>query len=140
MTQELKGIISVLLQGSTTTNQMDALLSPCIATLLRKPNSSFADLQRFMDDQNNHDLVELGKNSPNLQHQKLFQNKFSSKLFGATKHGIYTRLQVLLNDPTFQNLISNRTSIQLKSLIAQKKIIIFKLSLGETGSESVQCY
>jgi len=59
MTQELKSIFSVLLQNTNTTNQMDALLSPCIATLLRRSNSDFSDLQRFMDDDNNHDLIEL---------------------------------------------------------------------------------
>jgi len=140
MTQELKSIMTVLLQKATTTNQMDALLSPCIATLLRRPNSSFADLQRFMDDKNNSDLVELWKASPNPHHRSLFQHQFQSSLYSATKHGIYTRVQVLLNDPVFQNLISHRTSFELKKLINQKKIILFKLSLWESGSESVQSY
>ena len=73
---------------------MDAILSPCIATLLRKKDSSFAELQRFMDDDNNTALVALGKQSPNLQHRNLFQHKFHSQLFSATKHGIYTRMQM----------------------------------------------
>jgi len=49
-------------------------------------------------------------------------------------------MQVLLNEPVFQNLISNTTTIPLKKLINQKKIILFKLSLGESGSDSVQSY
>lgn len=142
MTQELLSIIKVLLQsigqsstssqsqGSSTTNQMDAILSPCIATLLRSKNSSFSDLQRFMDDNNNVDLLALAQHSPNPQHRMLFRHKFNSPLFSATKHGIYTRLQVILNDPTFQNLISNTTTVNLKQLIEEKKIILFKLSLG----------
>ncbi len=140
MTQELKSIIKVLLQWCGTTNQKDAILSLCIATLLRKKNSSFSERQRFMDDGNNADLVELGKQSPNSQHQALFIHKFNSQLFSATKHGIYTRMQMLLNDPIFQNLISNKTSIQLKKMINSKKIILFKLSLGRSGSESIQSY
>lgn len=156
MTQELLSIIKVLLQwlgqssaqsgnGSqnqwaSTTNQMDAILSPCIATLLRCGNSSFTDLQRFMDDNNNADLLLLGQQSPNPQHRLLFRHKFNSPLFSATKHGIYTRLQVILNDPTFQNLISNTTTINLKQLIEEKKIILFKLSLGNAWSDSVQAY
>ena len=152
MTQELLSIIKVLLQSTgqsntgsqnqwaSTTNQMDAILSPCIATLLRCGNSSFTDLQRFMDDNNNADLQALGQQSPNPQHRLLFRHKFSSPLFSATKHGIYTRLQVILNDPTFQNLISNTTTINLKQLIEEKKIILFKLSLGNAGSDSVQAY
>lgn len=140
MTQELKSIFSVLLQKANLTGQMDAILSPCIATLLRRPNSSFSDLQRFMDDDNNHDLVEYWASSSNLQHSLLFQTKFHSKLYAATKHGLYTRLQVLLNEPVFQNLISNKTTLDLKKLINQKKIILFKLSLWESWSESVQSY
>jgi hypothetical protein len=119
---------------------MDAILSPCIATLLRRENSSFIDLQRFMDDQNNHDLVELGKQSPNPQHRQLFQTKFNTRFYDATKHGLYTRMQILLNDPIFQNLISNKTTVDLKQLIEQKSIIVFKLSLGEVGTESVQAF
>jgi len=111
---------------------MDALLSPCISTLLRKKNSSFTELQRFMDDYNNADLVTLGQQSPNPQHKLLFRHKFASSLFSATKHGIYTRMQVILNDPTFQNLISNNTTIKLEQLIEQRKIILFKLSLGHS--------
>ena len=152
MTQELLNIIKVLLQSmgqsnswsqnqwTSTTNQMDAILSPCIATLLRCQNTSFTDLQRFMDDNNNADLLALGQKSPNPQHRMLFRHKFNSPLFSATKHGIYTRLQVILNDPTFQNLISNTTTVNLKQLIEEKKIILFKLSLGNAWSDSVQAY
>ena len=96
---------------------------------LRRPDSDFSDLQRFMDDNNNDDLVALGAQSPNPQHRTLFQSKFHSKMYSVTKHGLYTRMQVLLNEPVFQNLISSSTSFELKKLINQKKIILFKLSL-----------
>jgi len=129
MTQELRSIFEVLLQDANTTNQMSAVLSPCIATLLRRSGSDFSDLQRFMDDNNNQDLVALGIQSPNPQHRSFFQTRFYSKMYGATKHGLYTRMQVLLNEPVFQNLISNTTTLKLKCLINQKKIILFKLSL-----------
>ena len=46
-------------------------------------------------------------------------------MYGATKHGLYTRMQVMLNDPVFQNLISNTTTLKLKELINQKKVILF---------------
>lgn len=139
-TQELKRVINALLQGSGTTSQMEAILSPCIAVLLRKSDGCFEDLQRFMDDGQNEDLIKLGLNSPNPQHAKLFRDKFTSKGYEATKHGIYTRMQTLLNDPIFQNLISNKTTVNLKQLIDQRKTILFKLSLGEGGSESMEAF
>ncbi|EHH0751443.1 DUF87 domain-containing protein [Vibrio vulnificus] len=139
-TQEIKRVINVLLQGASTTAQMDAILAPCIAVLLRKDGGCFEDLQRFMDDEKNADLIELGKQSPNVQHAKFFSDKFNSKGYEATKHGIYTRMQTLLNDPIFQHLISNKTTINLKDLINQRKTILFKLSLGEGGSESMEAF
>lgn len=139
-TQELKRVINILLQGAGTTAQMDAILSPCIAVLLRKKDGCFEDLQRFMDDENNGDLLELGKKSPNPQHARLFRDKFQSKGYESTKHGIYTRIQTLLNDPIFANLISHRTTVDLKTLIDQRKTILFKLSLGEGGSESMEAF
>lgn len=139
-TQELKRVINALLQGSGTTSQMEAILSPCIAVLLRKSDGCFEDLQRFMDDGQNEDLIKLGLNSPNPQHAKLFRDKFTSSGYESTKHGIYTRMQTLLNDPIFQNLISNKTTVNLKQLIDQRKTILFKLSLGEGGSESMEAF
>lgn len=139
-TQELRRVLSALLSGAGTTAQMEAILSPCIAVLLRKKGSCFDDLQRFMDDEKNEDLIKLGQRSPNPQHAKLFKDKFNSKGYEATKHGIYTRIQTLLNDPIFQNLLSNKTTVNLKELIEQKKTILFKLSLGEGGSESMEAF
>ncbi len=108
---------------------MDALIHPCLSVLLRKKGSSFIDLQRFMDDDNNQDLVELGMKSQNPQHRLFFTNQFTRKTLWLTKRGIYMRLQVLLNDPIFQNLISGSNSLDLERLIEEKKIIIFKLTL-----------
>jgi hypothetical protein len=139
-TQELKRVINTLLQGSGATAQMEAILSPCISVLLRKKDGCFEDLQRFMDDKQNSDLIQLGLNSPNPQHAKLFRDKFTSSGYESTKHGIYTRMQTLLNDPIFQNLISNKTTVDLKKLIDQRKTILFKLSLGEGGSESMEAF
>ncbi len=93
-----------------------------------------------MDDSANQDLVDMGRRSTNLQHRQFFYRKFYDKCLRATKHGIYTRMQVLLNDQTFQNLISNKSTLNLETLIEQKKIIIFKLTLGEIGSDSVEAF
>jgi hypothetical protein len=139
-TQEILNILEVLLKGSDTTAQMSAILEPCIAVLLRAKNASFEDLQRFMDDTENADLVALGKKSPNKQHAKIFNAKFQSKQYETTRNGLYTRMQLLLNDPIFQNLISNKTTLNLNQLIEEKKIIIFRLSLGKGGSRSMEAF
>jgi len=58
MTQEIIRILNVLLKGTTTTSQVNAILYPCITTLLRRKNSSFIDLKRFMNDEQNQDLIK----------------------------------------------------------------------------------
>lgn len=140
MTQELRGVLSTILNGAGTTAQMDAILTPCISTLLWKGDSNFKELQRFFDDKNNEDLIELGKENPNPEHSYLFESKFNDDSYRSTKHGIFTRIQILLNDPIFQRLISNKTTIDLEELVNQKKIIIFKLPMGQMGPDSVPAF
>jgi len=129
MAQEIKRILDVLLKGAATSNQMNAVMLPCISTLLRMKGSTFEDLQRFMDAENNKDLIREGQRSPNMQHRSFFRSWFQSQAYRATGHGIFTRLQVLMNDPLFQKLISGEQSLDLEKLIEQRKIIIFKLTL-----------
>ena len=66
-TQELVKVFQELIGNSSLSTQMDALLKPCIATLLRREGSTLKDLQDFMDDDINEQFVELGKQSPNCE-------------------------------------------------------------------------
>lgn len=76
MSQELRRVLEVLLAEAQPTSAMGTLLHACIATLLRRPGSSLEDLQRFMSDKRNADLVALGMRSPNPQHAKFFRSEF----------------------------------------------------------------
>jgi len=76
--QEITGIFSELLKDASLSVQMEALLTPCVATLLRRKNSSLWDLQRFMVDELNTDLVKLGLQSPNPAHRNFFEIGFVS--------------------------------------------------------------
>lgn len=143
MTQEIIRILNVLLKWTTTTSLMNAILYPCISTILRRKKGkprSIIELKRFMNDAENQDLVEEWSQLSNDIHRNFFRQKFKSKSLSISKHAIEMRLQVLLNDPVFQRLIAWTNSIDLEKLINQKKIIIFRLPLGELGSESVQAY
>lgn len=52
---------------------MDAIIKPCIATLLRKGDADLRDLKRFMSAQENADLVKLGIASPDPEHANFFK-------------------------------------------------------------------
>lgn len=131
VSQEITRAFESILEGEFT-NNMKALLIPCISTLLRKGNSSLFDLQRFMDDDNNSDLVELGTKSPFAPHSDYFCNGFYKSNTTTSKNSIYTKLQILLNDYTFANLLTGKSTIDLeKELNTNGKVIIFKLVKGK---------
>lgn len=61
MTQEIIRILNVLLKGTTTTSQMNAILYPCITTILSQTKGqlkNITELKRFMNDEQNHDLIQ----------------------------------------------------------------------------------
>jgi hypothetical protein len=118
-----------LILGSEFSDNMEALLVPCIAILLKEENSSLFDLYRFLDDTNNEDLIELGLKSNYEVYRDFFKNQFTEKDKARTKIALHTRLQLLLNNPTFANMITGKSSINLEELMnTQGKTIFFRLS------------
>lgn len=114
---------------------MEAVLYPCISTLIRKGNSDIYELQRFMNNDYNQDLIELGKKSPIKAHREFFQKQFHQEKLDVTKDALGTKLQVLLNDPVFANLVTGDSTINLeKKINSQGKVIVFKFSIGEMVS------
>jgi len=49
--------------------QMEALLIPCFRVLLDRPGSTFFDLQRFMIEDMNGDLITLSQDLPDKAHR-----------------------------------------------------------------------
>ncbi len=136
VSQFIVKVFEELLRDSVLTDQMRAILTPCISTLLRKGGASLVDVMRFMDDKENQDLVELGKESPILTHRQFFHNKFNSNRYTSTKISIYTRLFNLLNSPTFYNLVTGKSTFDLKGAMEQGKIVLFNLAEGEMVEDS----
>jgi hypothetical protein len=108
---------------------MKVILVPCIATLLRKGDSDFFELQRFMDDKNNKDLVFSGSLSPNKGYSNFFKTQFNNEKFDVTKDAIATKIQALINeDETFLNMVIGEDTIDLEDAINTKaKTIIIKI-------------
>lgn len=143
LSQELTRVFEEIL-GSNFTLNMQSLLTPCIATILRANNQNnlmgLRELQRFMDDDNNQDLINLGLSSPNEAHREFFKSGFKNKNLQVTKQSIYTKIQTLLNSSIFNKLITTQSSIDLEKELNQKKLIIFNLSKGLLGSEASETY
>ncbi len=58
------------------TGAMDGMLYNMIHTLYRKEGSSLLDLVRFVDDEQNEDLVRLGSQTNNFVISDYFKHKF----------------------------------------------------------------
>lgn len=132
LTRTLHNIFSEMDSGFT--GLMQSVLSPCIETLIRKGDSDFWDLMRFMDDELNADLVALGKNCTNDGVRRFFMYDFPS-ITGVTKDGIKWRTRNLLHSQIFARLTTGKSTVNLKQLIEEKKCIIFNLDKGKLSTE-----
>jgi len=127
MSQELLIAIKSII-GTDFTPNMEAVLIPCIYTLLQKGDSGIDELITFMDNEHNKYLIELGLKSPIKSHRDFFENQFTKAKLIKTKDAIATKLQILLNNPLFANFIIGKSTINLEKLMKSTgKIIIFRL-------------
>ncbi len=124
--------VALALKDGWSTN-MRAALAPSISTLLRKDESDIYDLQRFMNNEYNKDLVELGKQSPIKGHANFFNQELNKDGYKPTKDAISAKFQVFANDPTLANLVTGKSTINLeKEINTAGKIIILKLPKSQT--------
>ncbi|CAA6810870.1 MAG: Unknown protein [uncultured Campylobacterales bacterium] len=126
-TEELISVFREIL-GIDFTLNAQALLTPCISTLLKIENSSLYDLQTFMSDDENKGLVEKGKITKNFAHKNFFENAFYSSNLSSTKKAIFLKLQILLNNKTFSNLTTGKSTFDLEYMMNNQKNLIVKLN------------
>ncbi len=116
--------------GGFTLN-MNSLLPPIISVLLHRFGSDFSDLVRFLNNSDNKDLVEYGKSKmPYDEHRHFFNQQFHSKHYDGTKEALRNRFQSFLNVPTIKRFTCGESTLNLESLIDQRKVILFDLSVS----------
>ena len=130
ITQVILSVLKSVNSDESFTGAMEDVLEMCIKVLLRRGKGSFKELYRFLNDNRNKDLVELGINSPNQLEVEFFEDEFSSSK--PTKDAVRRRLKKLLNDPVFSNLMNGENTINLEELMNEKgKVIIFNIPKGK---------
>ena len=103
-TSQLVDVFQELIPDALLSNQMRALLVPCISTLLRCRDASLEDLQNFLRPGKNEEWLKIGRNSPIHSHRKFFNEDFNNPIYRATKQSILVKVQSLLNSRIFYNL------------------------------------
>ncbi|PHS69451.1 MAG: hypothetical protein COB22_08790 [Cycloclasticus sp.] len=138
--QQIVGVFEQLLKGSAGASlsvNMRTLLLPCLLVLMDdKKDCTLADLQTFLNDDHNSELVALGKKSKRKAIARFFQREFGDKLFTITKQSVRTKLQSLFNTGVFYEMVNGKSTINLKEAIEKKKTILFNLAKGVIGTEA----
>ncbi|MDI1256727.1 MAG: type IV secretion system DNA-binding domain-containing protein [Flavobacterium sp.] len=116
--------------------QMETLLKPCLSVMFQRGRCGLMDLQEFMDDTVNGKWVDLGMQSSNPVFRSFFSQAFPNKKYAVTKLAIYTRLQHLMNNYCFYQMMNGQSSIDLKKGMQQGKVILFNLSKGKLGEDT----
>lgn len=139
MAQQITGAFEELLKGSggaALSVNMRAVLMPCLLTLLDAGDKTLVDLQTFLNDDHNEQLVALGKASPRKAIARFFEREFHDRNFTITKQSLRTKLQSLFNSEIFYNIVNGRTTFDIEQAIEQRKIILFSLSKGLIGNDA----
>ncbi|WP_396146051.1 type IV secretion system DNA-binding domain-containing protein [Flavobacterium sp.] len=115
---------------------METLLKPCLCVLIENGGFGLMDLKNFMDDTLNSELVELGKKSRNPVFRGFFEQGFLNKKLALTKLAVYNRLQFLMNNYIFYQMMNGPCTIDLKKAMQDGKVVLFNLSKGKLGEDS----
>ena len=127
--------------GSSITLPMHAILSPCVLALLNRPGSTLRDLRRFMNDDDNHDLVAFGRQLPGYEDTRnFFVEGGIAQANVLTKQAIKTKLGVILGNRAFSNLTCGKSTFDLERLINRKHIIVFHLSKGAMPADASRAF
>ncbi len=122
--------------GSEFSTQMEELLGATIRTLMMTGKGDFWELRRFMDDENNSDLITAGKASPNPKDRLFFSDgSFNQQSYKPTKNSLKSKIGTYLGYAVFRNFTTGKSTIDLKKLTDGKMWVIFNLSKGNIGKK-----
>jgi len=136
---EIVEVFREILSGVEFSKQMETLLRACIATLLLRKGSTFRDLLRFLDDEQNADLLAFAKSHlrDDLELFRIFlTNDFQKDSFNPTKQSIKMRLYSFLPG-FFERVTVGKSSFDFEGALKARKVVVFNLSktkLGEAES------
>lgn len=133
--ETLEVVLAEIDRNSKFTVQMKGILYYTIPIILRLKDGNLYDLYRFLDDEQNQDLIDLGAKSSNPSHRDFFQNEFKRDNLKVSKDGIKSRLRIFLAMKGFTALIQGKSTLDLYKAIDEKKIIVFNLSKGRMGKD-----
>ena len=144
LAQNLSSVFTAMLsQGDVRLSlQMKTVLKPVLTVLLRlsrdgKRNTTFFDLERFLDDQRNEDLVAYAASQLQGEGQRrFFRHLFKDPKFTPTKFSLRSKLAGLLNAQLFVELLSREhSSWNLQDLMNRGSTVLIDASKSTLGKD-----
>jgi len=124
----------MLSEENQFTEQMKAVLEPCVETLLRLPDTNLEHLKQFFDDDRNGVLKQKALELlTNPSDRDFMKRDFDSASYAPTKQSIRTRLHLLLTKARFRNFVVGKSTIDLKKVVDDRKVICFKLTSQDSN-------
>ena len=118
------------------TRNMQTVLHACLTVLLGRRGSTIEDLRDFMIDDENAELVALGREARNPAIGKFFSSQFSESHFAPTRAAISAKLQALLGNDCFRKVVTQRTTIPLRRAMEEGGVLIlFAPAKGKLGPD-----
>lgn len=136
LSQQWAKAFADLIPESGLSLNMETLLKPCLCVLIENGGFGLMDLKNFMDDTLNSELVELGKKSKNPVFSSFFEQGFLNKKLALTKLAVHNRLQFLMNNYVFYQMMNGPCTIDLKKAMQEGKVVLFNLSKGKLGEDT----
>lgn len=134
--ESFRQIFQELLQG-VFSEQMNALLKNILPIIIKYPNSSVYDLLAILEEEKAEKYLNFAKkNFKNKNMLDFLNGQFlTDTSYQRTKQAMQTRLQSIFSSTLMQALMVGKSTVNLESLINQKKLIVFNISKGTAPNE-----
>ncbi|NVJ92993.1 MAG: TraM recognition domain-containing protein, partial [Methylocystaceae bacterium] len=119
------------------TGNMSALLEPCLAALLRMPDTDLLTLQQVFSSEIKDPLVQKMLTYMPEQQSSFLINDWGKRRYETTKEAVVAKIQSLMNSRHFLNFLCGPSTLDLDEIIPNRSIVCFSLQKGELDSETV---
>ena len=136
---QIMRVFEEMIPDAKLSNYMKAILKPCLYVLLTQHTWSLHHLQEFLTDESSI-FIEHGKKCSVRSYQDFFKGEFHNPIYLRTKQSIYTKIQSLLNQQIFSNLVTGKSTINLERAMSNGKIVMFNLSKWKIGEEVAETF
>lgn len=125
--------------GETYSPRQRTLIRSCLAIMLHKPGMTLVDLIRLMQDGQNADLLQYGREHlPNEVDRLFFKGSFADPQYRTTKLALVSRLTDIVRDPVVRRFTCQPSSFSLGKLLDSGKVIVVRFDPSMQSRDAIR--